>query len=199
MTILRGWFLVLWSALAVGAMVAAVFAAHGTADLEAVRQALRLTARTSLALFLLAFAASSLRRLWPVPATAWLLRNRRYVGVSFAASHFIHLGLVASLLRFDPARFDSLLGLVPGAGAYLWLAAMTATSFDRMRAWLGQTWWRRLHLTGSWWIWAVFAGNLTPKAARGIGHALAAAAVYAVFALRIAAWWRSRARAHRVR
>ena len=98
-----GWFLVLWTALVVSAMVAAVLASHGAADLEAVRHALRLTARTSLALFLLAFAASSLRRLWPLPATAWLLRNRRHVGVSFAASHFIHLGLVASLV----APFES--------------------------------------------------------------------------------------------
>ena len=192
-----GWFLVLWTALLVGGMVAAVFAAHGTADLEAVRHALRLTARTSLALFLLAFAASSLRRLWPVPATAWLLRNRRYIGVSFAVSHFIHLGLVASLLHFNPTRFDGLLGLVPGAGAYLWLAVMTATSFDRTRDLVGRTWWRRLHLTGSWWIWIVFAGNLASKVTRAPGYAAAFAACLAVAALRVIAWWRARTKKKR--
>jgi sulfoxide reductase heme-binding subunit YedZ len=189
----RGWILVLWTALAVSATAGAVFAAHGTADLESVRHALRLTARIALALFLLAFAASSLRRLWPVPATGWLLRNRRFVGVSFAVAHFIHLGLVASLLHFDPARFDSLLRLVPGAGAYLWLAVMTATSFDRTRRWIGQTWWRRLHLAGSWWIWAVFIGNLAPKARQHIEYVLVVLLFVGVAALRAVAWRRARA------
>jgi len=40
--------------------------------------------------------ASSLRRLWPTPASAWLLRNRRWLGLSFAtaqATHLVAIGL----------------------------------------------------------------------------------------------------------
>lgn len=190
---LEGWILVLYSAVAIALMVGAVFAASGEADLATVKQGLRATARTSLTLFLLAFSASSLRRLWPNRATGWLLRNRRYLGVSFAVSHFIHLGLIASLARFTPERFTgNPAGLIPGFTAYLFLAAMTATSFDRTTRWLGKTWWRRLHLAGSWWIWIIFAGNYTPKVTRGPGYALAAAACFAVAGIRLAAWLRAR-------
>jgi methionine sulfoxide reductase heme-binding subunit len=192
--LLEGWVLVLWAALGIAVMVGAVFAASGAFDLDTVKRGLRATARTSLALFLLAFAASSLRRLWPNRATGWLLRNRRYVGVSFAVSHFTHLGLIASLAHFTPERFANPLGLVPGFTAYLFLAAMTATSFDRTTRWLGKTWWRRLHLAGSWWIWVVFAGNYASKVTRGPGFAIAAAACFAVAGLRVIAWLRARAK-----
>jgi sulfoxide reductase heme-binding subunit YedZ len=196
--LLEGWILVLWAALGIGVMVGAIFAASGAADLDTVKRGLRATARTSVALFLVTFAASSLRRLWPNRATGWLLRNRRYLGDSFAVSHFVHLGLIASLAHFTPERFTgNPLGLLPGFTAYLFLAAMTATSFDRTTRWLGKVWWRRLHLAGSWWIWVVFAGNYASKITRGPGFALAAAACFAVPALRAAAWLRARAKRRR--
>ena len=195
---LEGWILVLWAALGVAIMVGGVFAASGAADLDTVKRGLRATARLSLTLFLLAFAASSLRRLWPNRATGWLLRNRRFLGVSFALSHFTHLGLLAALARLTPERFTAdPAGLIPGFMAYLFLAAMTATSTDRTAAWLGKTWWRRLHLTGSWWIWVVFAGAYAPKVARGPGYVIAALALVAVAGLRIAARLRARARRRR--
>jgi sulfoxide reductase heme-binding subunit YedZ len=193
--LLEGWILVLWAALAIAVMVGGVFALAGAADLDTVKRALRATARTSLTLFLLAFAASSLRRLWPDQATGWLLRNRRYLGVSFALSHTAHLALIGSLAHFTPERFTgNPAGLIPGFTAYLFIAAMTATSFDRTTRWLGRTWWRRLHLVGSWWIWAVFAGNYASKAAKGAGYALAALACAAVAGLRTWAWLRARRR-----
>lgn len=195
---LEGWILVLWAALAVGLMVGALFADSGVADLDTVKRGLRATARTSVVLFLFAFAASSLRRLWPNRATGWLLRNRRYVGVSFAMSHFVHLGLIASLAHFTPERFTgNPAGLIPGFTAYVFIAAMTATSFDRTTTWIGKVWWRRLHLAGSWWIWAVFTGNYASKVTSGPGYAVAALACAAVAALRIAAWLRARARRRR--
>lgn len=191
----QGWILVLWAALGLAVMVGALFAASGAFDLDTVKRGLRATARTSLALFLLAFAASSLRRLWPNAATGWLLRNRRYLGVSFALSHTVHLALIASLAHFTPERFTgNPAGLIPGFTAYLFIAAMTATSFDRTTRWLGRTWWRRLHLTGSWWIWTVFAGNYASKVTRAPGYAVAAGLVFAVAGLRLAAWLRARRR-----
>ena len=193
----EGWILVLWTALAVGAAVAAILVAGG-AELGSLRAALRLTARTSLILFLAAFTASSLRRLWPVPLTAWQLRNRRYLGVSFAVSHFIHLGLIAALVPHTPERFTANpAGLLPGATAYLFLLALTVTSFDRTAAWIGRTWWSRLHRTGSWWIWLIFAGNYGSKITRGPGFAAAAALIAAAAGLRLAAWLRARRRRRR--
>jgi len=44
-----------------------------------------------------------------------------------------------------------------GGAAYVFIAAMVATSFDRTAAWLGPHKWRLLHLVGSWYIWLSFA------------------------------------------
>jgi sulfoxide reductase heme-binding subunit YedZ len=167
-------------------MVALLLAAHGT-DLDGLGAALRATGRTSAALFLLTFAASPARRLWPVPATAWLLRNRRYIGNSFAVSHAIHLGLLVALATKTPARFTAdPLGLIPGAAAYLFLAAMVATSFDRTTAWLGRRRWKLLHRTGMWILWLFFTTTYTGKALRDPTLILFAAALWLLAATRLA-------------
>ncbi len=148
------------SALALLGMVAAVLLGFGTGE-AGVRTVVRATARTSLALFLLAFSASSLRRLRPVPATAWLLRNRRYVGVSFAVSHLYHLAAVLVVARRWPHPFteqSGTLGTLLGGGlGYVFIAGMAATSFDRSAAWLGARRWRLLHTVGSYYVWLIFA------------------------------------------
>ena len=51
-----------------------------------VRQLVRSTAQFGVVLFAFAFSASSLRTFWRTPFSAWLLKNRRYVGLSFAPS-----------------------------------------------------------------------------------------------------------------
>lgn len=129
-------------------------------DVEGVRLVIRATARTSLLLFVLAFTASALVELAPGELTRWQRRNRRYLGVSFAASHFIHLAAILALATLDRELFWKLTNLttiVLAGTAYLFIAAMTATSFDRTAAWLGPRNWRRLHLIGGWYIWISFA------------------------------------------
>ena len=116
-----------------------------------VRAGIRATAGTSFALFLTAFVASSLNTLRPTPATKWLLRNRRYIGVSFAVSQLAHLLLIEDLSR--PARrADHDVGaqatVVGGGFGYVMLLAMTITSFDRTARWLGRQRWSVLHTTG---------------------------------------------------
>ena len=54
---------------------------------EALRSAIRVTARTSFALFLATFLASSLMALVPSGFTRGLLRERRFLGLAFAFSH----------------------------------------------------------------------------------------------------------------
>src|ERR1043165_3907195 len=93
---MNGWPIVGWATLAVAAGAGAVLAVAGT-DGYGIRMAIRATARTSVVLFALAFAASALRRRWPNAFTTWLLRNRRQLGVSFASSHAIHLLTILAL------------------------------------------------------------------------------------------------------
>src|SRR4029453_2488027 len=111
-------------------LCAAVFAVAGGGE-AGLRAAIRLSAKTSLALFTTAFIASSLRALWPNQLTRWLLANRRYVGVSFAASHAIHLFAILALLWVAPGFEIEMPTLIGGGLAYVFLAAMAATSFDR--------------------------------------------------------------------
>jgi hypothetical protein len=74
-------------------------------DVEGARAVIRATARTSVLLFCAAFTASSLAQLWKSPATRWMIRNRRYLGVSFGVSHAIHYVAVAAFAILDPDAF----------------------------------------------------------------------------------------------
>jgi DMSO/TMAO reductase YedYZ heme-binding membrane subunit len=152
----NGWILVLWTALLVGAGCVVALVSDGT-GIEGVSQVLRLTARTSLVLFSLAFGARAASRLWGIK---WPLGNRRYLGVSFAVSHTYHLvGIVALAVLVGWPRFVAGTGtsLYLGAVGYVLIAAMVATSFDRTSAWLGRRRWKILHSTGMYALGAFFA------------------------------------------
>lgn len=156
---MNGWPIVGWATLAVTAIVAVILAAVGTDD-AGLGMAIRATARTSVVLFSLAFTASALRRRWPTPATAWLLRNRRQLGVSYAVSQLVHLLLIVTVAGWTVHGFLTVrptLAIVGGGLAYVFVALMTLTSFDRTAAWLGPRRWRQLHVTGAYYNWFIFA------------------------------------------
>jgi DMSO/TMAO reductase YedYZ heme-binding membrane subunit len=156
---MNGWRLVGVLSLLLSAMSVWLLASHA-GDVEGIRLLIRATARTSLVLFVMAFTASAMVELVPSDATRWQRRNRRYLGVSFAVSHFIHLAAIIGLASLDRELFWKLTNIatiVLAGTAYLFIAAMVATSFDRTAAWLGPRKWRLLHLLGGWYIWISFA------------------------------------------
>jgi hypothetical protein len=162
-------------------------------DADGIRLVIRATARTSLVLFVLGFTASAMVELLPSEATRWQRRNRRYLGVSFAVSHFIHLAAIVSLALVDKALFWKLtnLGTIVLAGAaYLFIAAMTVTSFDRTAAWLGPRKWRLLHLVGGWYIWISFAVAIGKRVPLDRFYWPMAALILAAGLVRLAAMWR---------
>jgi len=143
-----------------GLVVLAVltFAVQGVTE-EAIRSYIRTTARTSLILFLLAFSASSLRLFIKRDWTFWLLRSRRYMGLSFALSHAIHLFAIILLANLYPHPFLDQLSwvtLLGGGLAYLFILAMSVTSFKATKQWLGTKYWGLLHTVGSYYIWFIF-------------------------------------------
>jgi len=124
-------------------------------EVEGVRMVIRFTARSSLVLFCLAFSAGALARLWPNAWTRWQRRNRRYLGVSFAASHGIHAVAIASFAAMDPLGFMAATSTASygfGGIGYAFIIAMTATSFDRMALAIGPRAWRILHLVGGYYL-----------------------------------------------
>ena len=168
------------------------------ADVEGLRLVIRSTARTSLILFAMAFAASALVELAPSGFTRWQRRNRRYLGVSFAVSHGIHLVALIALAQTDAELFWALTNpanIVLAGAAYVLLAAMTATSFDRTAAWLGPRKWRLLHLVGGWYIWISFAVAVGKRLPQGPIYWAMMALVLAVAIVRLVAMSRRSRRA----
>jgi hypothetical protein len=168
------------------------------ADVEGLRLVIRSTARTSLILFAMAFAASALVELAPSGFTRWQRRNRRYLGVSFAVSHGIHLVALIALAQTDAELFWALTNpanIVLAGAAYVLLAAMTATSFDRTAAWLGPRKWRLLHLVGGWYIWISFAVAVGKRLPQGPIYWAMMALVLAVGIVRLVAMSRRSRRA----
>jgi DMSO/TMAO reductase YedYZ heme-binding membrane subunit len=178
----------------VGTLCVGVLALEG-ADTAGVRACIRGTARTSLALLLVVFSASALARRWPRPATRWLLRNRRYLGLSLAVSHGFHLVFIVSLSAMGQGRDTSFATVYGGGLAFVLLAVMAATSNDASQRWLGAAW-RRLHLLGVYALWLVFASVYLPQAADDLLSALSVLALLGALLLRL---WPVRKSAERER
>ena len=190
----QGWPLVGVASVALVALQLAILATAGTEE-PGVRELVRVSARASFTIFLLVFVARPSRVFWPGPFTRWLVRNRRQLGVSFAVAHFLHLGDIGLLALLLGDAFEiSPVTLFGGGLAYVLLAAMTATSFDRSARWLGPRRWKRLHRAGLYWLWLIFAQSYTFRALEP-SYLPLALAVWGALALRIAAWRARRASA----
>ncbi|HKQ13792.1 MAG TPA: hypothetical protein VJT80_10190, partial [Steroidobacteraceae bacterium] len=102
--LLNGWPFVGVAAVAILASVLAAIAITPDPG-EAAARAVRLTARTSVTLFLAAFTAAALFQLWPNAWTRWQRQNRRYLGVAFAVSHGVHLAAIFWMQHVQPVEF----------------------------------------------------------------------------------------------
>lgn len=157
---LSGWRLTWTLIVAIAIFATSVAALRGGA--AGANEGIRITARTSAVLFLLAFTASSAYQLWPNHFTKWIRRNRRYLGVSFAGSHLVHAVFIVASVVLDEHRFRTGVEHTPHAIyvldtiAYAFIIAMTLTSFDAVARRMRYATWRTLHLTGSYVIWFTF-------------------------------------------
>jgi DMSO/TMAO reductase YedYZ heme-binding membrane subunit len=159
-------------------------------EVEGVRLVIHFTARSSLLLFCLAFSAAALARLWPNAWTRWLRRNRRYLGLSFAASHAIHAVAIVAFANMEPAGFveaTSVASYIFGGIGYAFIIAMSATSFDRTAALLGPHVWRALHLTGGYYLWFQFMVSFGKRVPAMPVYAAFLIPLIAVMALRLIA------------
>lgn len=163
----QGWRIVGFSTLAIGTIVAVISLIYGI-DEQGMRMVLRATARTSCILFLSAFVASALHRIVSTPLTAWLLKNRRYLGLSFAVSHTYHAVAMLGLwfvTSGDAPKFDPL-----GTLGYIFLIAMTVTSFKSPTAWIGQRAWRIIHTSGMYYFWLLFTLGFALRLSQSTVH-----------------------------
>ena len=154
------WWLILGTGAISIAIVLGTFAVYGTGE-EGLQLATRYTVRDSFPLFLLAYTASAWVTLTHAPASKWLLRNRRYIGLSFALAHTIHFAMIVSYFSLTPAELDFVTILFGGL-AYLFIWVMAATSNDWSVRTLGRNW-KRLHLVGSHYVWLIFVLTYGPR------------------------------------
>jgi methionine sulfoxide reductase heme-binding subunit len=181
-------------------LVVTMEAMVASAPVEGVRGIIRATARSSFALFALAFTASAACYFWPNAWTRWQLRNRRYLGVSFAVSHLVHLLAIFALGQLAPAELAAEANAVTwifGGLAYVFIGLMTATSFDSTARLIGPRAWSLLHTIGSYYIWLIFANSYLARATMIPAYIPVAALVVFILGLRITARI-SKARVRRV-
>ena len=159
-------------------------------EVDGIRMVIRFTARTSLLFFCLAFSAAALARLYPNAFTRWQRRNRRYLGVTFAASHGIHAIAIACFAVMAPAGYAAMTSATTyifGGIGYALIIAMTATSFDRTAMIIGPRAWRILHVAGGHYLWLQFMVSFGKRIPNMPLYALFLIPLLAVMALRLIA------------
>ena len=126
-------------------------------DIDALRLALLVSARVAQILFLAAFVASSLFLVWRHRFSHWLLRNRRYFGVSFAAVFTLHAIGIWYRTLVDAQFAAELEPFVVKHGAFFLGVAlvMAFTSTNAAQRGLGVVW-TVLHTVGSYYIFLIF-------------------------------------------
>jgi DMSO/TMAO reductase YedYZ heme-binding membrane subunit len=191
----EGYRLTLWLVVAAGLLVLVVVMGGGSSGEGSLRLATRWTVGIGSVFFSAAFAASSLNAFARAPWSKWLLRNRRYVGLSFAGIHFLHAACFIALALLYPESFWrrlSIVTLVGGSVGYAWLVAMTVTSFDATTRAIGKRAWTILHKSGMYVLWGILVFSYVGKVPRVPAYMLLVAPLVTAALLRPLAVIRAR-------
>lgn len=145
--------LVLSAVLSVVIIVVAFLFAPADASLRSAEPAgflllwTRYSAHLAFAFLIVAFSASTLKRVSNNALSTYLMRHRRQVGLGFATAHFAHLTALSLYLTSLEGFSVDASTAVAGFG-YVVLLALTLTSNDWSVKQMGPVAWRRLHTTG---------------------------------------------------
>jgi hypothetical protein len=124
---------------------------------EGVSSMIQLSVRCAVPWLFLAFAASSLQVVFPGPFSRWLSRNRKIIGLCFAAAMAWQLTFILWLVGIHTEYYVNdvyvLSDVVEGVVGYAFLIAMVLTSFKFGRSLLSPRQWKLLHTSGIYWLW----------------------------------------------
>ena len=147
----------------------------------------RYTARISFFFFLISFIAGSIYYFFSNSITRSIKSNRRYIGLSFALTHTIHLVALISFFVSTNQNPDTVT-LVGGGLAYAAMYAMAFTSNDTTVKKIGFKKWKLIHKIGTNYIAFIFAftylGRLTSEEVQGAEFNLLFSIIIAAFLLR---------------
>lgn len=140
------------------AIILAGLAITGTSTPEATVAMIRLSVQLASPWIYLAFVATALGQLFPSNFASWLLRNRRYVGLAFAAGFVWQAVFIVVLLALHGDYYATVLHdtaeFITRMLSYALLLALTVTSFFPVRRAMDPRHWRLLHRVGIWYFWA---------------------------------------------
>jgi hypothetical protein len=126
-------------------------------SVEAVSSMIQLSVRCAVPWLFVAFAASSLQVVFPGTFSRWLLRNRKIIGLCFAAAMAWQLFFILWMFVIHTEHYVTevyvLSDLVEGVVGYAFLFAMVLTSFKFGRSRLTPQQWKILHTGGIYWLW----------------------------------------------
>jgi sulfoxide reductase heme-binding subunit YedZ len=143
-------------------LAAWVLVDQGTGE-TGTRHALQGTARLALVLFVLAFVARPLNELWSTRVSAWLLANRRTIGICFGFSLSMHLWLILWLFYLGRPHIPESVAMADitiGIPGLIIVLLMLVTSVLWVRDNMKATTWQRLHTAGQYFVWFIFTADL---------------------------------------
>ena len=168
-----------------------------------VSEMISFSVRWAVPFIFLVVATSSIQILLPGPFPAWLLRNRKYIGLCFAVAMAWQGAFIFMMSNFyRDYYFEEVFYLrdeLEGSTGYIFLTAMVVTSFEFGRKRLSARQWKLLHKSALYFLFAypfsVYWWNLSYyENPRPIDH-LFYWIGFIAFALRIAAWGKKRRQA----
>ncbi|MCY7336492.1 MAG: hypothetical protein LH613_09830 [Chamaesiphon sp.] len=183
-----GWWIVGIAGSSVSVMVAGIWGFYGIDELG-IRLSIIATARSSCLLFLLPFISSALTGIYSNQLTRFIRENRRYFGLSFAASHLWHAIAIIGLAIVTPSHYLEI--SIGGLLGYLFLTLMVVTSWDTTASWLGEYRWRILHTVGAYYLWIAFIVAFGKRLQYGGIYYLFVGLLVGSMILKIFAWYRS--------
>jgi DMSO/TMAO reductase YedYZ heme-binding membrane subunit len=160
----------------------------------------RHTARISFAYFLLSFSASSLHYFFSNTLTKFVRHQRRYIGLSFALAHTIHLVALTSFFIVMEEN-PGIVTLIGGGLGYILVYAMALTSNDNAVKKLGLKRWKQIHWFGANYIAVIFALTYVGKLLNGqfngsdydyLTFSLIVGTIFMIFILRIGYFLKSK-------
>ncbi|MGC2696465.1 MAG: hypothetical protein WA738_11805 [Candidatus Angelobacter sp.] len=98
----------------------------------AIRELLRITARTTFVFFLCAFTGNALRDLWPGRFSVWLAKRRDWFLLATALSHTVHLVAIIALFQVVGWSHLQMVTLLGGGLVYLLIYALAIAAALRL-------------------------------------------------------------------
>lgn len=201
---INGWPLFTFIAVPISILVILEMMSLDMSTAPAVSEMIGYSVRLAIPFIYIVVAASALQVLYPSVFSKWLLRNRKYFGLCFAAAmawQGLYIFIVSTFFR--DYYFESIYVLrdeLEGTVGYIFLSFMILTSFQVTRKKITQKQWKLIQQGGIYILWAypfsVYWWNLYYyEAPPQLHDYIFYWAGFIAFALRIAAWGKKRLQA----